>query len=195
MLFWRCSLFCLFITLMSCSTKKADVYFQHATLLKGLTSYSLFPRNSSFSEQQNISDGLRNSIEIAIEGNFEQQGFTYKEVSNADVIVTYQLLGKNYKSKSSEQPFSTHCEHCTKPQKKQAQRSRNQQAGRDARSLFEKQETEAITLRLLDSTSRRTLWHASYPLQITTDDYNLAVQDKVGVAIEALIQQLTLSQK
>lgn len=183
-------LICIFLS--GCSAKKADVYFQHPLLLNNIKSYSLFPRNSSFSEQQNISDGLRNSIEIEIENSFEAKGFHYKPIEQADFIVSYQLLGKNYKNykdKQLEQGLKQGCKDCSSDLPNQTRSTRRQAQRGD----FEKKETEAITIRLLDSKSRRTLWHASYPLNISTDDYNLAVQEKVRHAVKQLIHSLNPS--
>lgn len=183
----RYSFIIFFLFLSGCSSQKADIYFQHKTLLGTIESYSLFPRNSSFSEQQNISDGLRNSIEIEIENSFEAKGFYYQPIEKAQVIVSYQLLGKNYKSYKDKQlgkGLKQGCKDCTSDLPQRKRRGKQQQ------DSFEKKETEAITIRLLESKSRRTLWHASYPLQISTDDYNLAVQEKVRYAIKQLIKSL-----
>lgn len=184
----RYSFIIIILFLFGCSTQQADVYFQHNTLLSNIKSYSLFPRNSSFSEQQNISDGLRNSIEIEIEKSFEAKGFFYQPITESDVVVSYQLLGKNYKSYKDnqlEKGLKQGCSNCASDLPQRKRQNQNQQ------NAFEKTETQAITIRLLDSKTRRTLWHASYPLNISTDDYNLAVQEKVRYAIQQLVKSLT----
>ena len=195
--------FILWLFLLSgCASKEALVLHQAKVDFNQFTSYSLFERSSTFTEQQNISDILRNSIELAIEKEFDNQGFTYQEPTNADVMVAYVLTGievikpfnstgslnvcpgcgtsgngsqgKNKKSRKGQYP---------NPNASQ-QRRKSEQLARDdnARNIG------ALLIDILDAKTLRSLWKGEYPLNAKSENSSKEVQDKITLALNEMMK-------
>ncbi|MGJ8693818.1 MAG: DUF4136 domain-containing protein [Thalassotalea sp.] len=173
--------------------KKANVDFSL------INTYSLFPLDSTFTEQQNISHRLRNSIEIAIEKEFDAQGFNYKVPEEADVMVAYLLTGIEI-----VKPFTTSnqlntCVHCDKDQDRERNRSRgaksrspdaNQQQMKTRKLAKEDNERNigAIVLNIIDRKTLRTLWQSEAELNVKSSDNNIDVQNKIRFAVSEIMK-------
>ena len=77
--------------------KPIETKYQVKFNFSAVESYSVFGRNSAFTEYQNLSDVDRNSIELVIENIFDKKGLSYQAVEQAepDIKVTYPLSGSN----------------------------------------------------------------------------------------------------
>ena len=76
-------------------------------------SYSLFPRESKFSELQRMNDFERNRIELALEQQMESIGLEYKELEESDVVVTYFLVGNSLRNLQQYNKGVKACIACT----------------------------------------------------------------------------------
>ena len=80
----------LFILLSACSSHyNAGVVYHDNFDFSQVKSYSLYNRNSPFTDSQSLIGTRRNAIEIAIESTMSNHKFNYVEPEHADVIVTY----------------------------------------------------------------------------------------------------------
>ncbi|OUS28800.1 hypothetical protein A9Q98_07185 [Thalassotalea sp. 42_200_T64] len=82
------------VLLIAC-TSNIDTDYNDEFDFTQVKSYGIFPRESKFTELQRMSDFQRNRIELAIENQMDGQDFEYKNFEQADVIVTYFLVGNS----------------------------------------------------------------------------------------------------
>ena len=105
--------FSIIFFLNACSSiKEAGVVYHDSFDFSAVQSYSLYERNSTFTELQNLLDSRRNAIEIAIERTMAKQKFSYADVEHADVIVTYHVFNGNKVDYSSYNKSVHFCQYC-----------------------------------------------------------------------------------
>jgi len=167
----------IFLTsLIACSSlKEAGVVYHDSFDFSSVKSYSLYDRNSAFSETQNLSDNRRNAIEIAIERTMAQQKFGYETVENADVIVTYHVVnGKrgDYTKYNKVVRFCTVCLQSTtwKTEQKYSDISRGN-----------------LVVDLVDPKKNRSVWRSVYPLDLEIEENSADTNDKIKKAITAML--------
>ncbi len=166
----------LLLLITACSApKNASAIYQTRYDFSQVEKYSIYDRNSEFSEFQNISDITRNGIEIAIEKSMEKQGFHYSEQSDADLIVSYHIINGNRQDYSKYNKGVRYCEHCV--------RASTWQAEEKDWSLS----PGNLILDLVDPKSKRSVWRSVYPLDIDIKDNSRAVNEKILNAVNTML--------
>lgn len=187
--------------LSGCASQEAIVRHQAKIDFTKFNSYSLFERESAFTEQQNIGFVLRNSIELAIEKAFNKQGFDYKDPNDADIMVAYVLTGIEV-IKPFNSTGSLHiCAGCGTSNKKGQQRKKSrksqssnsnarQQRTKDQRLMKADEERNigALMIDILDAKTLRSLWKSEYSLDAENEDSSKEVQDKLTLALSEMMK-------
>ncbi|WDE04811.1 DUF4136 domain-containing protein [Thalassomonas viridans] len=179
----------IFILLLgACSLQKnAGVRYQAKFDFAGARAYSFLPRDAAANEQQNISDVMRNNIELAVEQVLDNSGFHYSASQKTDFVVAYHLvqgqsrgryqLGVNHQALKRYNLGVKYCEYCLKagvePSSKKLWRL-------DAGSLI---------IDLLDPGDQRSVWRSVYPVKIKAKDNSREVQEKIQTAISRMLAQ------
>lgn len=171
--FSGCSLF-----LTACANNSlAYAKFQTNYSFSTIKSYSVYERNSDFSDFQNISDATRNSIEIAIEKALDSKGFQYKSTDEADVVIGYHLVNKAAELKKYNKGvrFCGPCLH----------------AGSVAENKrLWKMSSGSLILDVVSKAKKRSVWRSVYPLKIKDSDNSFEIQDKILQAINAMVNTI-----
>lgn len=165
----------LLILLVGCSGKPT-YQTKHANNVDfiALSTYSLYHRNSAFSEYQNMSDTTRNSIEIAIEKAFDKQGWQYKVPEDAQVIVAYHLVERLTELKKYNRGVK-YCRPCLPVQVPEKQRN------------FHAMQPGTLIIDMVDVNHHRTIWRGISRLKINERDHSLEAQEKIEQAINGLV--------
>lgn len=108
----------LVISLVACSSSHvATTLFQDGFNFAVVESYSTYGRNSSFGDLQNLNDSLRNTIELAIEQGFDDNGFRYVMLESADIVIGYHLLNHNMAEFRKYNQQVKYCGYCLNAEK------------------------------------------------------------------------------
>ena len=187
----------LFITgmlfLAGCASDKTIIQYQAKTDFSKIKTYSLFERSSSFTEQQNISDMLRNSIELAIEKEFDHQGFKYKKSDEADVMIAYVLTGIAINKPFTPNSQLKMCASCKsaeshKPQPSYSSNDQKKMKNRQLERADNERNIGALVLNIMDTKTLRTLWQSEYPLDVENDDNSADMQNKIKLAVSEMMK-------
>jgi len=155
--------------------KQAGVVYQTGFDFNQVSSYSMYERNSVFVEFQSINDVTRNGIEIAIEKSMEKQGFSYSELDQADVIVSYHLISQTRADISQYNKNVLYCTYCLRASNWHSeQKNWNLAAGN-------------LIIDLIDPKTKRSVWRSVYPLDIDIEDNSRKVNSKIKSAISAML--------
>lgn len=171
------------VMIQGCAERpKVDTRFRGNFDFSAIESYSLYERNSSFSEFQNISDSTRNSIEIAIEKALDKQGYIYKNPEEADVIVGYHIVNKPVDLKRYNAGVRYN-------------KYRLQAGAIDSANKAKHLNTVAgsIILDLVDTRKKQSIWRGVGAMAIDEDDNPREVQQKIHAAIALLLMELPLA--
>ena len=169
--------FCLLLIVLSaCSShKKAGVVFQTRFDFSQVKNYSIHERNSDFVVLQSINDVTRNGIEIAIEKSMEKQGFSYSNLSKADVIVSYHLISEQRASLSKYNKSVLYCSFCLRASNWQSEKKNwDSTAGN-------------LIIELIDVQTKRSVWRSVYPLDIDLQDNSRQKNDKIMSSISLML--------
>ena len=179
------TLILLFALLAGCtSSRPAITKFHNHFNFSQVSSYSLYDRNSDFSDFQNISDASRNSIELAIEQVLEKSGFIYQLDDAADIIVTYHLINKNGKELASYNKGVGYCSYCLRGG--EAQRNKKQW----------KMMPGSLILDIINPKNQRSVWRSVYDLKIKVNkDNSKEVQLKIYQAVESMMKKYPSAQR
>lgn len=170
---------CFIFLISGCVSHQANrVSFSPLFDFSTVSSYSTYERSSSFSDWQAISDSMRNSIEIAIEKSMDYMGFHYQSPKNADVIVTYYLVGKNGKSLKRYNRGVNYCAYCLT----------SQHAVKADKYLMT---PGNLILDIVDTKSNKTIWRTSRSLDIKMKDNSREVQAKIEDAVIVMLGEFT----
>lgn len=165
-------------SVLACSSQQtATAKYKHNFDFSLLESYSFYYRNSPFSEYQNISDATRNSIEIAIEKAFEQQGFDYQSPEKADFIVTYHLINIR-KELDKYNKGVKYCGLCL----------RSGQAKKNNKSW--PMSSGSLVIDILNAKNKRSIWRSVSQLKIKDKDNSHQIQSKIELAVNAMLKNL-----
>lgn len=167
-----------FSTLLGCSNRpSASAKYQTNFNFTNVESYSLYDRNSEFTDFQNMSDATRNGIELAIEQVLDAKGFGYKTIDKADVVVGYHLIN-NHKELRNYNRSVKYCRPCLSA----GDAKKNKKAWRMLPG--------SLVLDLVSRDKNRTIWRSVYPLKIKPDDNSFEIQDKIYQAIDTMVKTL-----
>lgn len=164
-------------TLVSCSSSKvATTSFRSNFNFTAVESYSTYGRNSAFGDLQNLSDSTRNTIELAIEQGFDDNGFHYKTIKKADIVVAYHVINRNFNELKRYNREVKYCGYCLK-------------AGQASRKELEaKMLPGSLILDIIDPESQRSVWRSVYPLGFKEKDNSREMQEKINSAIENMLK-------
>lgn len=179
----RNSLVVLLLTILLCScssTKTAAIKYQPIFDFSALKSYGLYQREHKFSDWQPLSDGMRNSIELAIEKSMDSQGYLLKDSSQADVVVTYYLVKQNNHTFIQYNNGVNYCSYCL---------MHSEKGSRKERLMIY---PGSLIIDIVKPKSRRSIWRATYPLKIKDKDNSLDINTKISSAVDSMLQQLTI---
>jgi len=176
-------LLCVFLNACSSSPRSAGVVYHENFDFSQVKSYSLYNRNSPFTDSQNLIDSRRNAIEIAIERTMGNQGFTYAEPEKTDLIVTYYLRNYVADEYAKYNQIVRFCEQCLRASTWQTV---NQYSNVTKGSLV---------LDLVDPKKKRSVWRSVYPLNIDTKDNSAEINDKIQQAVNLMLAQYPQREK
>lgn len=161
------------LMLASCATPPKTTHSEsyNFSIVK---SYSLFPRESKFTELQRMSDFQRNRIELAIENQMEAQDFEYKELEKSDVVISYFLVGR---SLSDLKRYNRRVKACLGCSKKEQER-----LNKDIR-------TSMIILDVLDNTKKRSIFRGYSKVKIDEENTSDENQQEMVEAISTILSQ------
>lgn len=170
------SILLLFFFLNACSSNYnvGVVYHDHFDFSQ-VQSYSLYNRNSPFTDSQSLIYTRRNSIEVAIERTMSLKKFNYTEPENTDVIVTYYLFNGKPREYSNYNKVVRFCVHCLRAN---AWQTNNQYSNPGKGSLI---------LDLVDPKSKRSVWRSTYPLDIDVKDNSAELNEKIQQAVNLML--------
>ncbi len=168
----------LFILLNACSSiQYVGVVYHESFDFSQVKSYSLYNRNSPFTDSQSLIDIRRNAIEIAIERSMSNQKFNYVEPEQADVIVTYYLLNDMPKEYAKYNNVVRFCVQCLRANTWQ---TTNQYSNISKGSLI---------IDLVDPKKKRSVWRSAYPLNIDVKDNSAEQNEKILQAVSLMLAQ------
>ena len=204
MLILRLYFLCIIVFLSACASEQAIIRHQAKVDFEQIKSYSVFNRASTFTEQQNISDTLRNSIELAIEKELDKQGFNYAKPEQADVMIAYVLTGlaviKPFNA-TGKLDMCPSCQPNGRDQGSRQKRSRpnsneNQQASksRQLAKADEERNIGTLIIDILDAKTFRSLWEGEYSLKVSSTDNSQEVQEKIEKAVRIIMQSYPTNQ-
>ncbi|QOL26063.1 DUF4136 domain-containing protein [Thalassotalea sp. LPB0316] len=167
------AIFLLVLTALGCSSpNKAETKYLVPFDFDSAKTYGFHELNSRYSQQQNMSHAMRNSIELAIERQFDKLGFRYAK-EQPDIIIGYRLYGVNgtiFNGRKEEI-----CRDC-RPSKKELNKARqNQQA------------ISSIMLDVQSGKSQLSVWRASYPLSLKGDENSVEFNREIDKAINEIV--------
>ncbi len=167
----------LFLCLTSCTSySNKDVIYQSAFNFNKVQSYSIYQRNSDFTNAQSLSDAKRNSIEIAIEIAMDGQNFHYVELNKADLVVTYHILTGKRADYSSYNKAVLFCQPCLRA-------STWQNADKKLPLV-----RGGLILDLVDPKKKRSVWRSVHPLKIKDKDNSSEVHKKIEEAVQNMLE-------
>jgi hypothetical protein len=171
----------LFISLLlflldACSNRyHAGVVYHEDFDFSTVKSYSLYHRNSPFTDSQSLIYTHRNAIEIAIERAMSVKKFNYTEPEQADIIVTYYLFNGNPSEYVSYNDVVRFCVNCLRASVWQT----NNQYSRLSRGN--------LIIDLVNSQNKRSVWRSAYPLGVDRKDNSAEFNEKIQYAVNSML--------
>lgn len=169
----------IFISLLcACAgVKKAGVVYHDSFDFSAVKSYSLYERNSPFTETQNLIDTRRNAIEIAIERTMASKKLSYQLIDNADVIVTYHVFnGKRFEYRNYNEMvrFCTRCLRATTWITEQQ---------------YPPVKQGSLVVDLVDPKQKRSVWRSVFPLGLKPKENSADTQERIKLAISTMLAE------
>jgi hypothetical protein len=167
----------LIISLVSCSSiNSATTAFRESFDFSTVESYSTYGRNSAFGDLQNLKDTTRNTIELAIEQGFDENGLRYQTLENADIVIAYHVLNHNFAELNKYNQQVKYCGYCLSK-------------GKNSRVELEKKlRSGSLVLDIIDPKSQRSVWRSIYPLGFKEQDNSRELQEKISNAIDTMLR-------
>jgi hypothetical protein len=185
-------------------------YFRHFNF-SAVKSYAFYGRNDDSFDYQNLSDVTRNSIELAIENQLDKQGLVYKDLKQADIIVSYfwvkdpdsvslhsrnikaNAMTRHYQIKQQQRALSTRME-----LKKYNQGVRYCAACLKVSSVGPKvseinTKAGALIMDFISPKTQRSVWRSSYPVIIKEKDNSREIQQRIQRAVQQMLLQFPKS--
>ena len=168
--------FCCWLV-VGCSTSyQANSRYQANFDFLTAKNYSLYYRNSRFSDYQNLSDTDRNSVELAIEQAFDAKGFVYQPPEQADFIVTYFVSQNSRRDLARYNQGVRYCRYCL------------QGFDPDDKTL-KVQPIGTLIIDLVDVSTKRSVWRAVSDIKFKEKDNSQELQSKFQQALTAMLAQ------
>jgi len=168
----------LLIFLSACASKQtAGVVYHDSFDFSAVKSYGFYDHNAAFNESQNLLDTRRNAIEIAIERTMANKKFSYAEIEQADVIVTYHVFNGKYRDYSNYNEAVHFCVHCL--------RATTWQTAKKYSSVSH----GSLVLDLIDPKKNRSVWRSIYPLDLNEKENSAETNDRIKQAVAMMLAQ------
>lgn len=172
-------LFFIFFTLTllsSCSTQVGHVVdYQHSFPFSNVKSFSLFPRNSNFYNNQSLPDATRNRFELAIESALEAQGFNYVPIDRANVIVSYFSVSENRGQLLKYNRAVRFCLSCSHQPNRQM--------------LADNYPEGTVIVDILDTKSERSVWRGLFKLSSYAQKSDARKEQAIRAGITSMLSQ------
>ncbi len=167
-----------FICLASCTGNFTQNVVYHSKFnFEKVNSYSVYQRNSDFTNVQSLSDSKRNSIEIAIEKAMNGLNFHYVSLNEADLVVAYHIPTGMPADYSRYNKFVLFCQSCLKA---------NTWQNSDKKLSLVR---GGLVLDLIDPKRKRSVWRSVHPLRIKDKDNSREVHNKIEDAVQNMLGQ------
>ncbi|MDN3653349.1 DUF4136 domain-containing protein [Thalassotalea ponticola] len=141
-------------------------------------SYSLFARDSKFTGLQSLSDYQRNRIELAIERKMERLGYQYDSLAQADIVVSYFLVGSSLAELENYNRFVRACLGCSEQQQ--------QQLNKAIRSSM-------LIVDVLDGERKRSVYRGYTHVDLDIEHNSDENQQQIIDAVDQILGQLGLN--
>lgn len=168
----------LIFLLNACSSNKiAGVVYHDSFDFSVVKNYSLYDRNSAFSETQSLLDNRRNAIEIAIERTMASKKFNYAEIEQADIIVTYHVFDGKHGDFSKYNETVRFCTYCLRATTWQTERK------------YSSVSQGSLVLDLVDPKKNRSVWRSVFPLDLKEKENSAEINDRIKFAIATMLAE------
>lgn len=169
----------LLLLIISCSnTKSIGFVYQQNFDFSSVKNYSLYNRNSLFSDTQNLLDTRRNAIEIAIERSMSKQNFNYIEPEKADLIIAYHLLNGNRSEYSKYNEIVRFCTNCLRS------------STWNIENKYSSIEQGSLVIDVVDTKQNRSVWRSIHPLKLKVQDNSAESNLRINSAIQSMLAKL-----
>ncbi|PCH95461.1 MAG: hypothetical protein COB83_08515 [Gammaproteobacteria bacterium] len=166
------------IFLNACSSNKiAGVVYHDSFDFSAVKNYSLYGRNSAFSDTQSLLDTRRNAIEIAIERTMASKKFNYTEIEQTDVIVSYHVFDGKHGDFSKYNEAVRFCTHCLRATSWQTERK------------YSSVSQGSLVLDLIDPKKNRSVWRSVFPLDLKEKENSAEINDRIKFAIKTMLAE------
>ncbi len=170
--------FILFTILCACSSvQEVGVVYHDSFDFSAVQSYSLYDRNSVFTDIQSLLDSRRNTIEIAIEKAMAKKKFKYVEPEQADLIITYHMFNGNRSDYSKYNKAVHFCQHCLRATTWKTD------------NIYSTLTQGSLILDLVDPHKQRSVWRSIYSLDIDEKDNSAKRNNKIQQAVISMLAQ------
>ncbi len=186
-------------------------YFRHFNF-SDVKSYAFYGRNDDNFDYQNLSDVTRNSIELAIENQLDKQGLVYKDLTQADIIVSYfwvkdpdsvALRSHNKKANAMNRHYQIQQQQQRVLSARMQLKKYNQGVRYCAACLKISSEGEkaskintkagALIMDFISPKTHRTVWRSSYPVIIKEKENSREIQQRIQRAVQQMLVQFPKS--
>lgn len=174
--------------LSACSNPTASTDYQAKFNFEQIKNYSLYSRNSSFTEVQNLTDVMRNRIEIVLEQALEKKGLAYQEVEQANVIVSYYVVSRSAKEFKNYNREVKYCQYCLT-----SLYGDNEYSSKKSKNKFNHAILGRLIIDLISGENGRSIWRSSFPLDIDVKDNSEQVKDKIANAVDVMLSPLPVA--
>ena len=161
----------------ACSSNSNPVVYYESFDFSQVKNYSFYSNDSSFFNSQSLDYAQRNRIELAIEKSLNTQGFTYSELNQADIIITYHLIDKKYKDYKTYNKIVRFCTHCLI--------ANSWKKNNDAWNVY----PDGLIIDLINPKTNRSVWRSIYSLDNNVKDNSPKINEKIIAAVEAMLIQ------
>lgn len=162
----------------SCSASlDAGAIYQTTFDFSKVERYGLYDRNAAFNDSNNVSDTLRNTIELAIERSADKKGFIYSDIAQADLVITYYIIDSNKASLSAYNQQVLYCDYCL--------RANNWHSDNKNWEL----KPGHIIIDLIDPKSKRSVWRSAHPLKLKVKESSRIAREKIQEIITAMLEE------
>lgn len=166
----------LLFVLTACSNlKEATTSFRSTFDFSAVKTYSTYDRNSTFGEIQNLHGNTRNTIELSIEQSLDSKGLSYKTPQNADIMISYYVIGQNFTEFKHYNREVKYCSYCLKV---------GQVSRQNLQSITEE---GSLILDIIDPKKQRSVWRSVYPLGFKEEDNSREIQEKIITAVDSML--------
>ncbi len=165
------------LLLSGCGALKNPVIYHSSFDFSKVKTYSFYPSNSTFIDSQSLNYAQRNRIELAIEKSLNAQDFSYSDINNADMIITYHLVKRKSKDYKAYNKAIRFCQHCLK--------ANAWQQNNNEWHVY----PGGLIIDLIDPKKNRSVWRSIYPLKFKQKDNSKTKNEKIIEAVEIMLIQ------